>query len=212
MALISANVAVFAWELVLQAQSPVALQQFLERFGVVPSRLLGSPDPEQLLTVLTSMFLHGGLLHLGGNMLYLWIFGNNVEDTLGHGFFTAFYALCGVGAMTLQVLVDPGGTVTTIGASGAIAGVLGAYLILFPHATVDTLVFLGYFIRMVRVPAVIVLGLWFVLQLFQGVASVGLQAQGGVAWFAHVGGFVTGAGLVLLLSRRRAGERAGPER
>jgi membrane associated rhomboid family serine protease len=153
------------------------------------------------------MFLHGGLFHIAGNMLYLWIFGNNVEDTLGHFRFLGFYLLAGVGAAVAQVVMSPESRIPMVGASGAISGVLGAYLFLFPHATVLTLITFGFFIRFVHIPAVIVLGFWIVVQVLNGLISVGrVSDEGGVAWFAHIGGFV--AGIVLLfLFRPRAGRR-----
>ena len=143
-------------------------------------------------------------------MLYLWIFGNNVEDTLGHGRFLAFYLLSGVAAALAQTLTGPGSTVPMIGASGAVSGVLGAYLLLFPHANVLTLVTFGFFIRLVRIPALFVLGFWIVVQLLNGFLSVGVAAArgqgagGGVAWFAHIGGFLAGMGLLFVMRPRGA--------
>jgi membrane associated rhomboid family serine protease len=160
-----------------------------------------------ILTLFTAMFLHGGLFHLGGNMLYLWIFGDNVEDQLGHVKFLVFYILCGLGASLLYVLTTPDSQVPMIGASGAIAGVLGAYVIRFPRARILTLIFFGFFIRIVAIPAFFVLGFWFVLQLLFALPSIG-STSGGVAFFAHVGGFL--AGIVLfklftIFSRRDLG-------
>jgi len=152
------------------------------------------------LTLFTSMFMHGGFLHLGSNMLYLWIFGNNIEDILGPTRFIFFYLACGLGAHALHILSDPSSTVPTIGASGAIAGVLGAYLIAFPHARVLTLMFLFIFIRLTVLPAFVIIIFWFVIQLFYGLASLGEMQSGGVAWFAHIGGFLTGVGLVWLMA------------
>lgn len=198
--LIVANVIVFTLQmLVLGTGGERALQQAVYLFGVVPARVAAEPlAPATWLTFVTSMFMHGGFMHIFGNMLYLWIFGNNVEDVMGRFWFLVFYLLCGFGASAAQVLASWGSTIPGIGASGAIAGVLAAYLLFFPTARVDTLVFLGYFARIASVPAVLVLGLWFVLQLFNGVLSLGMDAaMGGVAWFAHIGGFV--AGLILCL-------------
>jgi membrane associated rhomboid family serine protease len=145
-------------------------------------------------TLITSQFLHGGWLHILGNMLYLWIFGNNVEDRFGRLGFLLFYLFGGALAGLSQVAIDPTSNVPTIGASGAIAATLGAYLVLFPRARVTTLVFLGFFYQLIDVPALIVLGFWFVLQLVDGLASLGAtQSGGGVAFFAHIGGFVAGA-------------------
>jgi len=159
-----------------------------------------------LASIFTSMFLHGGLLHIAGNMLYLWVFGNNVEDRMGRAPFLAFYLAAGVAAVYAQAATDADSVIPMIGASGAIAGVLGAYLVLFPHARVVTLVPLFYFLQVAELPAILVLGFWFVLQAFQGVGSLGSDV-GGVAWFAHIGGFVFGA-LVALLFRGRTRPRA----
>jgi len=163
----------------------------------VPYGALGCPGKSVLLAMLYSMFLHGGLLHIGGNMLFLWVFGNNVEDRLGRVRFLAFYLLAGAAATMAQSYLTPASVVPLIGASGAIAGVLGAYLLMFPHAQVTTLIF--YFVT--ELPAVLVLAGWFLLQVFQGVGSV--QGDGGgVAYFAHIGGFIAGMILLLLLRPR----------
>lgn len=143
------------------------------------------------LSLFSSMFMHGGFLHLTGNMLYLWIFGDNVEDKLGHVKFIIFYLLCGLAATLTHVLTTPNSQIPMVGASGAIAGVLGAYMIRFPGARILTLIFFGWFIRIVRVPALFVLGFWFILQLLYGLPSLG-SVGGGVAWFAHIGGFLAG--------------------
>ena len=186
-----------------------AAPQLILEFGLVPCRLTGlcadGPGlPSPVLTIFTSMFLHGGLFHIGGNMLYLWIFGNNVEDTLGHGRFLLFYLFCGVAAALAQTVVGPGSAVPMVGASGAVSGVLGAYLLLFPHASVLTLVIFGLFIRIVRIPALVVLGFWIVVQFINGFLTVSVAAvrggeAGGVAWFAHIGGFVAGMLLLFVL-------------
>ena len=203
--LIAASVLVFLYQASLGlAGDPVALraaQGFIFEFGLIPCRLTGGcavPGgfPSPAVTVFTSMFIHGGLFHVAGNMLYLWIFGNNVEDTLGHGRFLGFYLLAGVAAALAQTAMGPSSTIPMIGASGAVSGVLGAYLLLYPHANVLTLVTFGFFIRIVRIPAMIVLGFWIVVQLLNGLVTFGNSARGGVAWFAHIGGFL--AGLVLL--------------
>jgi len=154
------------------------------------------------------MFLHGGLFHVGGNMLYLWIFGDNVEDTLGHGRFLAFYLLSGVAAALAQTAVNPRSAVPMIGASGAVSGVLGAYLLLFPYASVLMLVIFGFFVRIVHWPAIIVLGLWIVVQFLNGFITVSVSAggtTGGTAWFAHIGGFLAGMVLLFLIRPRRGG-------
>ena len=194
------NVAVFAYELLQPSET--ALNSLMFTWGLVPYRLM-QLQPAAILTIFTSMFIHSGFMHLIGNMLYLWIFGDNIESALGSFRFIVFYLLCGVGAAMGQVLIDPASEIPMIGASGAISGVLGAYLLLYPRARVETLVILGFFARLVRMPALVVLGFWIVLQLFSGLASLGTSASGGVAFFAHIGGFVTGLVLVLLLRRRR---------
>jgi membrane associated rhomboid family serine protease len=161
------------------------------------------PDKSWLLSVVVAMFLHGGWLHLGGNMLFLWVFGNNIEDRLGHVLFLPFYLAGGVAATALQVAIDANSTVPNVGASGAIAAVLGAYIVLYPHARVTSLLMLFIFIQVIEVPAIVVLGLWFVLQVFTGVGGLGSGVNGGVAYFAHIGGFAFGAAIALLFLRGR---------
>ena len=205
---IAINIIVFAWQmLVLGTRGEEGLQQAVYAFGVVPARVAADPGPLTWLTFVTSMFMHGGFMHILGNMLYLWIFGNNVEDVLGRFWFIVFYFLTGFAASAAQVISSWGSNVPGIGASGAIAGVLAAYLIFFPAARVDTLIFLGLFSRIASLPAVLVLGLWFVLQLFNGVLAFGVAQSGGVAWFAHIGGFV--AGLILALPWVARARRTG---
>jgi len=163
---------------------------------------LRCPEKSVLGSLFTSMFLHGGLLHLGGNMLYLWIFGNNVEDRMGRLAFVLFYLAGGVAAIYAHVATDPWSAIPLIGASGAISAVLGAYLVIWPHAHVTTVVFF-FFITVIELPAAIVLGLWFILQTFQGVGSLAVgEAAAGVAWWAHIGGFVFGAVVAWLFFRR----------
>jgi membrane associated rhomboid family serine protease len=198
--LIVLNVVVFAYEFFLPGEE--ALNLFTSNWGLVPAQLM-QLQPRAILSVFTSMFVHGGLFHLAGNMLYLWIFGDNIESALGSFRFIIFYLLCGIGAALGQVLTDTSSTIPMIGASGAISGVLGAYLLLYPRVEVETLVFIGYFIRLVKMPALVVLGLWILLQLFSGLLSLGAAATGGVAFFAHIGGFFTGLVLVGLFKRRR---------
>jgi membrane associated rhomboid family serine protease len=203
--LIVACFVVFAWELGLQATSEASLNAFVTDWGVVPAELLaawgaGQFVSQETATLVTSQFLHGGWLHLIGNMLYLWIFGNNIEDRLGPIPFLLFYLAGGVIAALTQVAVDPESTVPLIGASGAIAATLGAYLVLFPGARITTLVFLGFFYQLINVPAIVVLGFWFVLQLLDGIGQIGMETgAGGVAFFAHIGGFVAGAAVGWLL-------------
>jgi len=183
---------------------------FFFTYGAVPQKVTSfqMTDFPAPLTILTSMFLHGGWLHLIGNMLFLWIFGKNIEDQLGHPRFLLFYLICGVIASLAHILVTPHSRIPMVGASGAIAGVLGAYLIKFPNARILTLIWFGFFIRVVRVPAIVFLGFWFILQLLYGLPSLALPGMGGIAFFAHIGGFV--AGLLLFpfwerkLRRRRA--------
>jgi membrane associated rhomboid family serine protease len=158
-------------------------------------------------SVFVAMFLHGGWLHIAGNMLFLWIFGNNVEDRLGPVVFVAFYLLGGLAATGLQLAFDPNSAVPNLGASGAIAAILGAYAVMFPRARVYTLIFLGFFITSVELPALVVLGAWFVLQLFSGVGGLGDRVNAGVAYWAHVGGFAFGAGATWLFFRGRGDAR-----
>ena len=205
------------WVLLEGAGTNPALARSICEFGAIPGELLHTLPPGLQIpvgaglscqltggfawyTVLTSMFMHGGWLHIIGNMLYLWIFGNNVEDAMGHGRFVVFYLTCGVAAALGQAFWEPGSTIPTIGASGAIAGVLGAYLLLFPHARVMVIIPLGIFSRVLWVPAVLVLGLWIVLQLVQG--ALAPPNVGGVAYWAHIGGFVAGAILIIPFRRR----------
>ena len=167
---------------------------FITQWAFVPSRFLANPTTD-FPTLFTSMFMHGGLLHIGGNMLYLWIFGDNVEDRFGHIKFSIFYLLCGLAATAAQLFFSLDSNIPNLGASGAIAGVLGAYILLFPKAKVSVLQ--GQ--RVVPVPALIVIGLWFVLQLFSGIGSIASTSDtGGVAYMAHIGGFVAGLALALL--------------
>ncbi len=214
--LIVANIAVFLLEL---NQGPQT-QAFIFAYSVVPAALthnipqttlfasqLPQPFPYQTpspvwLTIFTSMFMHAGWLHIAGNMLFLYIFGDNVEDRFGHLGYLIFYLFCGIIAALAQTFVDPNSTIPSLGASGAIAGVLAAYVVFFPGARVTTLIFLGIFFFITRLSAFILIGLWFALQFFDGVAALNdhtQQAMGGVAYFAHVGGFVAGLLVALLL-------------
>lgn len=191
-ALIALNVLVFFLE--LNGGEP-----FIERWSVVPRRLTQNPGGD-FITVFTSMFMHGGWLHLLGNMLYLWIFGDNVEDRFGHAKFTLFYLICGIAATIAQVAISADSNIPNLGASGAIAGVLGAYLILFPKGNVRVL--MGR--SVMPMPALMVIGLWIVLQFINGVGSITESAEtGGVAYMAHIGGFVAGLALTFLFGGRR---------
>jgi membrane associated rhomboid family serine protease len=210
--LIAACATVFAIELSVEASGgEAALSRFFETWGAVPSRISaaldGTGDPGGAATgVLASLFLHGGWYHLIGTMLFLWIFGNNIEDRLGRLPYLVFYLLGGIAAALAQVWIEPSSDIPLVGASGAIAATLGAYIVLYPRARILTLVFLVFFYQLIEVPAVIILAFWFLLQLVDGVASLGAPtAQGGVAFFAHIGGFVAGAvvGLIVRASTRR---------
>jgi len=199
-------IAVNAAVLVLQFISPLGPQRVAFAYGAIPSVLLtfSSAQPiHPVLTVFTSMFMHGGLLHLATNMLYLWIFGNNIEDKLGHVRFIIFYLLCGVAASYGHAITDPSSRIPMIGASGAVAGVLGAYLYLFPRARIHTLIFFGFFVQVVKLPAIFVIGLWILFQFLNGLISKGFAGQGGVAWFAHIGGFIAGLVLIMLVFRAK---------
>lgn len=191
--LIATNIIVFIWEIV----SPMGGEKIAFLYGAIPYNLITLKMAHAQMvsppaTVLVSMFLHGGFLHVGGNMLYLWIFGDNIEDALGHSRFLLFYLFSGVVAAYSYAVTDPRSMVPMIGASGAISGVLGAYILLFPRAKVHTILFFGFFWQIVRIPAVFVLGFWMLLQVFSGLLNSGSLQHGGVAWFAHVGGFVSG--------------------
>lgn len=208
-ALLGLNIA--AWVFLQGLGSGSTLLESICRFGLIPADLLGPLDfinlPEQMAcpidghgnwsTVVSSMFMHGGWMHLIGNMWFLWIFGDNVEDAMGHVRFAIFYVLCGLGAAALQVLSDGGSVVPMVGASGAIGGVMGAYIVLYPRVHVHLFVILGFFVTTLAVPAVAMLGYWLLVQLLGGFSSLGATG-GGVAFWAHVGGFAAGALLVLV--------------
>ena len=199
-ALILTNVVVFVYQLTFPVP---ALKQFVLANATIPARfpaaLAGhAPLEAAFLPLLTSMFLHAGIAHILGNMLFLWIFGDNVEDFYGHFTYLAFYLVCGIGAGMLHVLFNWNSILPSLGASGAISGVMGAYLILYPRSRVLTLVF----IFLIPIPAVVILVLWFVLQFASGVSSLGMATSGGVAWWAHVGGFLLGMGITSVARRR----------
>jgi membrane associated rhomboid family serine protease len=203
--LIAVNVLVY---LFFRLQGGRAFSAAVFEFGLVPRELWsgnlpGSSGISPPLSILTSMFMHGGLLHLGGNMLYLWIFGNNIEDYLGHARFLIFYLGCGLVAAFAFILFNLGSGVPMVGASGAIAGVLGAYLVLYPWARVHALVFIFFFVTTILIPAWAILGFWFVLQAINTLPSLGGAQTGGVAYLAHVGGFAAG----YLYMRARKGKR-----
>ncbi|WP_376795231.1 rhomboid family intramembrane serine protease [Thermogemmatispora sp.] len=209
--LILINVLVFLYELSLGSRAdelifaygvvPVALVHGLPQTALVQTHLAFQTPEPVYFTLITSQFLHAGWLHIGGNMLFLYVFGDNVEDRLGHFPYLCFYLLCGIVAGVAQAVAFPDSTIPSIGASGAIAGVLAAYLVLFPLAGVRTVIFIFFFFTIVTLPAIVLIGLWFLLQLFDGVASLAQvqQGMGGVAYLAHVGGFLTGLIITLLL-------------
>jgi membrane associated rhomboid family serine protease len=219
--LIGLNLLAFLYQLSLgfetRGAGEGAAEALVSEFGATPCRLTGSCQvvartledfPPPWVTVVTSMFLHGNLIHVGGNMLYLWIFAGGVEDTLGHARFLVFYLASGAAGALGQVLAGPTSAIPMIGASGAVSGVLGAYLLLFPYATILMVWMFGFFVRFVHVPAILVLGFWIVVQLLAGYITFSAQSpgrgeSGGVAWFAHVAGFLAGMLLLFLLRPRR---------
>ena len=197
--LIAASIFVF----VLQWMAGSNEEALIYQFALIPAAFTGGLNFGNISDIFTSMFMHAGLAHLGGNMLYLWIFGDNVEDSMGHGRFLLFYLIGGLVASLAHIFTNPASQIPTVGASGAIAAVLGAYLVLYPNSRVLTIIPLGFFLRMTMIPAAIVLGLWFVLQLFSGVLSMGGPDVGGVAFWAHIGGFVAGVILAKIFAKKR---------
>ena len=203
--IVVANALVFFYQLSLP---PPAEMSFIYTFGMIPARLpaaLGSasiPLVQALSPLLTSMFLHGGWLHIIGNMWFLWIFGDNIEDAMGHFGYLAFYLICGIGAGLAHTFANLGSTVPSVGASGAISGVMGAYIVLYPSARVLTLVPLVFFFFTVQLPAFVILGYWFLIQFVSGVLTAGGPNTGGTAWWAHIGGFLLGIVLVHVFRRR----------
>lgn len=204
-AVIALNVVVFFMQ--VSRSGPEMFYQY----GAIPAALLGEEVQVQAvpagITIITSMFMHGGLLHLGGNMLYLWIFGDNIEDILGHWRFAAFYLVGGAVAAYSHAIASGGSSVPMVGASGAVSAVLGAYLLLFPKARVRTLLILGFFVQVIRLPALIVIGFWAIIQLVNGMALSGPASSGGVAWFAHIGGFVYGVMAIYLFAGKKVHRR-----
>lgn len=205
--LIALNVLAFLYELSLGRN----LDVFIMQYGAVPLRFIlagqieGVSTVERFFPLFTSMFLHGGWLHLGGNMLYLWIFGDNVEDRVGHLRFVLFYLACGLAAALAQIYIHPTSKIPMVGASGAVAGVLGAYLILFPHSRVLALIPIIFFFQVVELPAFFFLLFWFGMQFLNGAVAItgAPYMTGGVAWWAHIGGFVSGMALGFLLQKRK---------
>lgn len=183
--IIAANIFVFMFQFGMELSDPQAAVSFVFAFGLIPAQF-------SIINIFTSMFLHGGFAHIIGNMWFLWIFGDNVESALGHSRYMIFYLLCGVAAALAQVLINSTSAIPMVGASGAIAGVLGAYMIRYPRARVHVFVFIFIFITTIQIPAFYVLGFWFLMQLTNGLGTLGVDTTGGVAWFAHIGGFVAG--------------------
>ncbi|MBI3015370.1 MAG: rhomboid family intramembrane serine protease [Candidatus Tectomicrobia bacterium] len=202
--IIGLNILFFLYEIGL---SPAQRETFFYQLGAIPFEIthLVPLSPQKAIplpaSLFTAMFVHGGFVHLAGNMLYLWVFGNNIEDALGHGKFIAFYFLVGLIASFSHILSAPDSPVPMVGASGAIAGILGAYVYLFPRARIRTLVIFFFFISIVRIPAILVLGVWFLVQILNA------GGGGGVAWYAHIGGFLAGLFLIIGFSRRRGFRR-----
>jgi len=184
----------FGWTLL---QPPVLQTQFIQHYAMVPDHL-------RLTSLVTSMFLHGGWWHLIGNMWFLWVFGSHIEDVMGAPRFLLFYLVCGVTSATIQLALNLGSPIPTLGASGAIAGIMGAFLVLYPRVRVTTLIFIIFFVTTVEIPAAFMLVYWFVIQLVSGLASSrNFSDSGGVAWFAHVGGFIAGLLLIRLFPNTR---------
>ncbi len=196
-ALIAVNVLVYIFQSMLGAQE----QTLVYEFALIPFQFTSGVSLGDITDIFTSMFMHAGLAHIGGNMLYLWIFGDNVEDRMGRGGYIIFYLIGGVVASLAHIFTNPSSQIPTVGASGAIGAVLGAYLVLYPQSRVLTLIPLGFFIRLSMLPAALVLGLWFVLQFFSGVISLGGPDVGGVAFWAHIGGFLSGVVLAKIFAR-----------
>ena len=202
--LIAANIIVF----LLQMSAGANQESVVYEFALIPATLTDGVSLGEIRDVFTSMFMHAGLMHLLGNMLYLWIFGDNVEDALGHFTYLLFYLLGGIAASAAHIFINPTSQVPTVGASGAIAAALGAYLVLYPQSRVATFIPLGFFATLRMLPAFIVLFMWFILQLFNGVLTLGMADMGGTAFWAHIGGFVFGAFIALFFRNRRRPSRS----
>jgi membrane associated rhomboid family serine protease len=200
--LIATNVLVFVW---MSLMPDAELEAFVNKYAMTPSHFAHGVTIAAVITIFTSMFMHAGLAHIGGNMLYLWIFGDNVEDRIGHGRYLLFYLAGGVAADLTHLATNWASTLPTVGASGAIAAVLGAYLFFFPGSQIATFIPLplGIFYKLTMLPAAVVLGFWFIFQLFDGVAALGGADVGGVAVWAHIGGFVAGMLMARLLPTKR---------
>lgn len=200
--IIAVNILIFIWQIF----SGGGLQGTIVAYGAIPHNILTFETQQPVnpfFTVFSSMFMHAGLLHLGFNMLYLWIFGNNIEDKLGHVRFSFFYIFCGIISAYAHAITEPGSYIPMVGASGAVSGILGAYILLFPKAAVHTVIILGFFITFVKIPALIVIGFWAIIQFVSGLLSTGVDHKGGVAWFAHIGGFLIGLLTIKLWLPRR---------
>jgi membrane associated rhomboid family serine protease len=207
--LILANVLAFIYELTL---SPKAGNKFIFKFGLTPSHMHllfakhGISIGQAFLPMFTSMYLHAGWMHLLGNMLFLWVFGGSIEEALGHFQYLIFYFICGIGSAAVHTVFNWGSKIPTVGASGAISGIMGAFIVLYPKSRVTTLIPALFLFFTIRIPAVLMLGYWFFIQIFSGMASLGMSDQGGVAWWAHVGGFLLGA--ILVVGERRKHRRS----
>lgn len=209
--IIAVNVLVFVLE---SSMGPRRFELFISSFGMMPYRLLGHLSLAQLLTVFTSMFLHGGWFHVISNMWALYIFGDNIEDRVGHGRYLLFYLLCGVGAALAHIATDPSSTVPVVGASGAISGIMGAYIVLFPRSRIIALVPVLFLPWLIQIPAVVFVGIWFLSQLFNGLfslADAAVGTYGGIAWWAHIGGFLVGFLLIKAFAKQQAYREFHPD-
>lgn len=204
--IIAVNVGVWFIEL----SQGINFNDFIFTWGFIPRRMFVDDDPQRWMTIVTSMFMHGGWMHIIGNMWFLWIFGDNVEDVFGHFGFVLFYLACGLGAAILQFLFSVNSTVPMVGASGAVSGVLGAYACFFPNARIIALIPIFFFLQIAEIPAIIFIFIWFAFQLLSGCTSIGLGAVGGVAWWAHIGGFGAGWFIAKWWKKRLTGGGGGP--